>query len=196
MPSSGRSPSTSGSPSSSRGPPSRGRPFRTVGCLPQLVDAHASDVLHDHIRRKQAMNQPTCRSPSPGLAADCSSRAKEVAVGGGGGALVRVRRVPGVEQGDLATPDDMRLADASSWDASPIARPSRCAAEPGAWCALSCSRPVMPMCGRPGVTEATGDPEAAVQSVRRRAATSFLRGEATAVRGPLRLSQPPSEGAP
>ena len=40
-------------------------------------------------------------------------------MGGGGGALVRVRRVPGVEQVDLATPDDMRLADASSWDASP-----------------------------------------------------------------------------
>ena len=31
MPSSGRSPSTSGSPSSSRGPPWRGRPSRTVG---------------------------------------------------------------------------------------------------------------------------------------------------------------------
>jgi hypothetical protein len=66
------------------------------------------------------MNQPTCRSSSPGLAADCSSRAKEVAVGGGEGVLVRVRRVPGVEQVGLATTDDVRLADASSWDAEPV----------------------------------------------------------------------------
>jgi hypothetical protein len=122
------------------------------------------------------MNQPTVSVVFPGAGGGLQQEGEGSGGGGGGGALVRVQRVPGVEQVGLATTDDMCLADASSWDASPIARPSRCAAEPGAWCALSCSRPVMPMCRRPGVTEATGDPEAAVQSVRRRAATSFLRG--------------------
>jgi hypothetical protein len=42
--------------------------------------------------------------------------------------------------------------------------------------------------------EATGDPEA-MQSVRRRPATSSLEGEVTADRGFRRLLQPTSEGA-
>jgi len=46
------------------------------------------------------------------------------------------------------------------------------------------------------VTDATGDPEAAVQSVHRRAATSSPRGEAIAVRRFRPLLQPRSEGAP
>jgi hypothetical protein len=76
------------------------------------------------------------------------------------------------------------------------ARPTHQRTHPQPLIARSRQRTDMPMCGRPGVTEATGDPEAAVQSVCRRAATSFLRGEATVVRGLLRLLQPSLEGAP